>query len=106
MVLGLRVQLGGLHRATQVAATLKTTEVPLRNEVSPAHHRQRSTITLLVVLSFPFSQIYPSSDSKSNASFIPIGNITGLRRHRTYHHLEPPKGYQDLLESVVDDHIR
>ena len=34
MVLGLRVQLGGLHRAAQVAATLKTTEVPLRNEVS------------------------------------------------------------------------
>ena len=47
--------------------------------------------------------ILPLSDSKSNASFIPIGNITG---HRTYHHLEPPNGFQDLLESVVDDHIR
>ena len=42
--------------------------------------------------------ILPLSDSKSNASFIPIGNITGLRRHRTYHHLEPPNGFQDLLE--------
>ena len=31
MVLRLRVQLGGLHPA----AALKTTEVPLRNEVSP-----------------------------------------------------------------------
>ena len=61
MVLGLRVQLGGLHRAAEIAATLKTTEVPLRNEVSHAHHRQRSTITLLVVLSFPFSQIYTST---------------------------------------------
>ena len=35
MVLGLRVQLGGLHRAVQVAAALNTTEVPLRNEASP-----------------------------------------------------------------------
>ena len=38
--------------------------------------------------------------------FIHIGNITGLRRHRTYYHLEPPNGFQDLLGSVVDDHIR
>ena len=61
MVLGLRVQPGGLQRAAQIPATLKTTEVPLRNEVPYAHHRQRSTITLLVVLSFPFSQIYLST---------------------------------------------
>ena len=60
MVLGLRVKSGGLQPAAQIAATLKTTEVALRNEVSPAHHRQRSTITLLGVSSFPFSQIYTS----------------------------------------------
>ena len=59
MVLGLRIQLGGLHVASQVAAALKTTEVPLR--FPHAHHRQPSTITLLVVLSFPFSQIYTST---------------------------------------------
>lgn len=34
MVIGLRVQLGGLHHAAQVAAALETTGVPLRNEVS------------------------------------------------------------------------
>ena len=56
MVLGLRVQPGGLQRAAQIPATLKTTEVPLR--FPHAHHRQPSTITLFVVLSFPFSQIY------------------------------------------------
>ena len=50
--------------------------------------------------------ILPLSDSKSNASFIPIGNIAGLRRHRNYLHLDPPNGFQGLLESVVDDHIR
>ena len=61
MVLGLRVQPGGLQRAAQVAATLKTMEVPLRNEVSPTHHRQHSMITVLVALFFPFSQIYTST---------------------------------------------
>ena len=61
MVLGLRVQPGSLQRAAQVAATLKTTEVPLRNEVPYAHHWQPSTITLLVTLFFPSSQIYTST---------------------------------------------
>ena len=35
MVIGLQVQLGGLHRAAQVAAVLKRTKVPLRNKVFP-----------------------------------------------------------------------
>ena len=35
MIIGLQVQLGGLHRAAQVAAELKRTEVSLRNKVFP-----------------------------------------------------------------------
>ena len=71
MVFGSRVQLGGLQRAAQVAATLKTTEMPLRNEGFPMPIIG-SVLRSRCWSYYPFLSvryILPLSDSKSNAQF-------------------------------------
>ena len=80
----------GLHPAVQVAAALKTTKVPFRIEApeSPclahAHHMQRSTVTLWVTLSLPFSQIYIST--LIECQFYSYVISLGPRHCQTCHH--------------------
>ena len=59
-----QARLGGLRRAAQTATRLKTTnpsKCPWETKISDAHQRQRPTITLWLVLSFPFGEIYTVS---------------------------------------------
>ena len=102
MVIGLQVQLGRLHRAAQVAAVLKRTEVPLRNKVFPclsATFYDRVVGRLL--LSYQsYICLHSRTQNSMPVSFLQLISV-GRRRYRTYHHLELRNSFRYLLESVV-----
>ena len=107
MIIGLQVQLGGLHRAAQVAAVLKRTEVSLRNKVFPCLSATfYGHVVGRLLLSYQSDMcLHSRTQNSMPVSFLQLISV-GRRRYRTYHHLRLPNGFQSLLESVVEDHVR
>jgi len=97
---GRQGQLGGLRRPARTAATLESTNLakcPWETRFRHAH--RRGVLQSCCRSSYPFLSIryYTSTQILVPILFLQVISLY-QRRYRTYHHIEPRIGFQDVLE--------